>query len=286
MWKQKLTTGFFPDELKILDSRFKTPVVAIDERWDKHPTLQDIDVIAFDNNEIPLITPNIIAIHLSISDKSLNNAIELFDKIKLHIKQYKKEEKLPEKRTEIMLLRSKLICEYLEEIQTSIIFSISAIETFTNMSIPNDFIYTKNEAKHTLSYNKQQIEKNIPLKEKISKILQNIYNCTGLEEEKFWSNFCSLIKIRDSLIHQKTIDDTFYNENFYTKKIFDKINTIKLLIGFFQKNLDQNNNLKNVDFWPLLKGENIIFNFVEANNNLEPDIGQRPVAKTSKKVDK
>lgn len=284
MWKQKLTTGFFPDELKIHDSRFKTPRVAIDERWDTYPTFQDIDVISFDNNEIPLITPNIISIHLSISDKSLNNAIELFNKIKLHIKQYKKEEKLPGKRSEIMLLRSKLICDYLEEIQTSIIFSISAIETFTNMSIPNDFIYTKNEAKHTLSYNKQQIEKNIPLKEKISKILQNIYKCNGLEEEKYWSDFCSLIKIRDSLIHQKTIDDTFYNENFYTKNIFDKVNTIKSLIIFFQKHLDQKNNLRNLDFWPLLKGENIIFNFIEVNDNLEPDIGQHPVIKASKKV--
>ena len=79
MWKQQVITGMYPDDLKILDKRYKVPMVMIHDSWDTKPVSQQVDIVSFDGKEIPLLTPNVIAIHLSISEKAKNEAKILFE---------------------------------------------------------------------------------------------------------------------------------------------------------------------------------------------------------------
>lgn len=283
MWKQQVVTGTFPENIKIIDKRYKVPMVMLHDKWDTKPISQEIDIVSFDGNEIPLLTPNVIAIHLSISQNAKEDAIVLFEEIKLNIKEKKEDSKHKEKRNNVLKERSKLVCDYLEKIQTSIIFATSAIETFSNMSIPNNYEYIIKSNKKTEIYNKQQIERNISLKEKISKILIDIYSTKYLSEQLFWNDLIELIKIRDNIVHQKNIDDTFYNEILYEKRIFKRIESSILMINFFQDNiLAQKEHKQNLDFWPIIEKRPIMFHFIDGDL-VEPDIGQYPYKKSSKK---
>ena len=283
MWKQQIVTGMYPDDLKIIDQRYKVPMVMIHDKWDIKPVSQQIDIVSFDGKEIPLLTPNVIAIHLSISKKAQDEAKILFESININIKNRKKDAQNPEKRNDVLRERSKLVCDYLEKIQTAIIFAVSVIETFSNMSIPDDYTYTITGNKNTEIYNKQQIERFITLKDKISKILVEIYSSKSLSEQSFWNDLIELIKIRDNIVHQKNIDDTFYNEILYEKRIFQRVDSSILMINFFQDSvLGQKEHKRSYDFFPIVENRPIMLSFIDGRN-IEPDIGQYPYEKSSKK---
>lgn len=283
MWKQQIVTGMYPDDLKIIDQRYKVPMVMIHDKWDIKPVSQQIDIVSFDGKEIPLLTPNVIAIHLSISKKAQDEAKILFESININIKNRKKDAQDPEKRNDVLRERSKLVCDYLEKIQTAIIFAVSAIETFSNMSIPDDYTYTITGNKNTEIYNKQQIERFITLKDKISKILVEIYSSKSLSEQSFWNDLIELIKIRDNIVHQKNIDDTFYNEILYEKRIFQRVDSSILMINFFQDSLlAKKEHNRSYDFFPIVENRPIMIHFIDGRN-VEPDIGQYPYEKSSKK---
>ena len=151
------------------------------------------------------------------------------------------------------------------------------------MSIPSDYIYKIESSKKSELYNKQQIERNITLKDKISKILADVYNTKSLPEQSFWNDLVELIKIRDNIVHQKNIDDTFYNEILYEKRIFQRIESSTLLINFFQDNvISQKENQMNLDFWPIIEDRPIMFHLIDGKN-VEPEVGQYPHKKSSKK---
>lgn len=283
MWKQQIVTGMYPDDLKIIDQRYKVPMVMIHDKWDIKPVSQQIDIVSFDGKKIPLLTPNVIAIHLSISKKAQDEAKILFESININIKNRKKDAQDPEKRNDVLRERSKLVCDYLEKIQTAIIFAVSAIETFSNMSIPDDYTYTITGNKNTEIYNKQQIERFITLKDKISKILVEIYSSKSLSEQSFWNDLIELIKIRDNIVHQKNIDDTFYNEILYEKRIFQRVDSSILMINFFQDSLlAKKEHNRSYDFFPIVENRPIMIHFIDGRN-VEPDIGQYPYEKSSKK---
>lgn len=283
MWKQQVVTGMYPDDIKIIDTRYKVPMVMVHDSWYTKPVSQQIDIVSFCGNEIPLLTPNVIAIHLSISEKAKNEAKILFENINTNIKKRKKDAKDPEQRNDVLRERSKLVCDYLEKIQTAIIFAVSAIETFSNMSIPDEYTYTIKSPQKTELYNKQQIERNITLKEKISKILMEVYSSKTLSEQTFWNDLTELIKIRDNIVHQKNIDDTFYNEILYEKRIFQRIDASILMINFFQDSvLGQKEHKRSYDFFPIVENRPIMLSFIDGRN-IEPDIGQYPYEKSSKK---
>lgn len=283
MWKQQVITGMYPDGLKIIDQRYKVPMVMIHDSWDTKPVSQQIDIVSFGGKEIPLLTPNVIAIHLSISEKAKNEAKILFESINTNIKERKKDAKDLEKRNEVLRERSKMMCDYLEKIQTSIIFAVSAIETFSNMSIPDEYVYKLKSPQKTELYNKQQIERNITLKDKISKILVEVYSSKILAEQTFWNDLTKLIKIRDNIVHQKNIDDTFYNEILYENRIFERIDSSILMINFFQDAvLAQKEHNRSYDFFPIIEDRPMMIHFADGRN-VEHDIGQYPYEKSSKK---
>ena len=78
-----------------------------------------------------------------------------------------------------------LIYDYLEEIQTSIVFSYKSLESFCNESIPDEYVYKKTNNKGIVEhYSKEQIERWIPTSEKLSDILPEIFKCDFLQQKK------------------------------------------------------------------------------------------------------
>lgn len=98
--------------------------------------------------------------------------------------------------------------DILEKRIGSIVFAYTALEVFANEQIPNDFIYKwkRKDDKCEEVYSKEQIERWIELNEKLSMILPDIFKVKIKKGAKAWSNFKSLKKIRDDLIHIKSKD--------------------------------------------------------------------------------
>lgn len=95
----------------------------------------------------------------------------------------------------------------IEFMATSVVSAYSAIESFCNDSIPEDHEYWHNRKSDLIleKSDKDGIERHFSTTAKLNEILPNIYN---VEQPKgknpVWMSYCSLKKIRDSLIHAKS----------------------------------------------------------------------------------
>lgn len=148
-----------PSNYKVQDIRFNKPVIHRnfkDGKLTGSMIIKDIDEVKINKEKISYFTPNNIAILLSINTKSKNKANELFT-------NYFKDDKIIFK--DAIPARSSKLIDYIEEIQTSIVFGYTALETFTNLSIPYDYIYeNKNHKGIVENYNKEAIERWLDMK--------------------------------------------------------------------------------------------------------------------------
>lgn len=105
--------------------------------------------------------------------------------------------------------------DLLEKRIASVIFSYTSLESFANMEIPKDYIYrrTRDDKKRLEEYDKDQIERYISLKEKLTVILPEIYKIKSPKNKKVWHKYTSLEKTRNRLIHIKSQDVRSANFN-------------------------------------------------------------------------
>lgn len=95
---------------------------------------------------------------------------------------------------------------WLEHMMTAIISAYTAIEAFVNQSIPDDFIFEKEKSGVKDMLNKVEIEKRLPLKEKLSAVLPVALNIKRPVGHTGWDKFCRLEAMRDRIIHMKSKD--------------------------------------------------------------------------------
>lgn len=182
------------------------------------------------NKKIVYFSPNNISISLNLMKKaykcSQNLLKSLFSKQEGDLIKLVEEDK-PE------------LYEYLESITTSIIFGYIAVESFVNAAIPEDYLYEHiNDRKIKEIYSKENIERWLSTSFKISNILPKVLGTKDIQLEKFWNDFKELEKIRNEIVHQKTIengaklDSKFYNK-FFDKDIFKIISSSIAVIKFF-----------------------------------------------------
>lgn len=121
------------------------------------------------------------------------------------------------------------------------IFSYISIEGLTNAVIPDDYkLERKNERGILEVWNKENIERWMSTSEKVGIILPKILKSTDVKSESFWSNFKELEKLRNSIVHQKTIENgtrleaSLYHE-MLKSNVFDKIQSSLKVIDFFYK---------------------------------------------------
>ena len=103
---------------------------------------------------------------------------------------------------------NKELFDGLEYYMSSIIFSYTALESFSNEIIPDDYEYKieRQDKKCIEIYNKEQIERNIALKIKIGDILPKILNLEFDKSGILWNNYCLMEEIRNDCIHIKSKD--------------------------------------------------------------------------------
>ena len=220
--KLGLVVGTTPERFKLGDTRLMKPIC--------HQTyengslqgsmlIQDIDKVSVSkNNNITYFVPNNVAILLSVSHKALNTAKRIYSnnfsdpEVELDLDKMDGDKKV------MMNSASSLVCDYLESIQTSIVFGYTALEAFVNLSIPDNFTYTaeKNNKGICEVFDKKAVERWMPLKTKIKNILTEIYDTKRVDNQKWWGQFSSLEQYRNDIIHQKSISHTEFYPTFRT----------------------------------------------------------------------
>lgn len=116
----------------------------------------------------------------------------------------------------------------------SVIFLHATVEAFINYLMPEDFIYTQvNEGKksdrylkETKDYNKEQTERFILFKEKLSKVVPQITKIDFQKShQKIYDKLLNLNEIRNDLIHLRSKKEKNLN---YFHSVFDNVINIDL----------------------------------------------------------
>ncbi|HBQ0382046.1 TPA: hypothetical protein L7I84_002550 [Klebsiella variicola] len=187
------------EEIKIIDIRMQRPIIARMEKENINLTLQMSDRATLANATVSFFTPNNVSIFLSSAKKELSKSNSIYKSL------FGKISKLKHKKFKISDKDLPRLYNYFESIQTAIVSMYTAIESFANICIPQDYVYEKNNAKGIKeTYTKELIERYIPTSEKIDKILPLILNCDSPKGTKLWQDFKTLESLRNDIIHPKT----------------------------------------------------------------------------------
>jgi hypothetical protein len=258
-----LVVGLFPEQYKIADPRLNKPVCYQQIEGGKiagSMLLQDIETAAIEKGkEISYFCPNNIAVLLSISSKSLDKAKELYDKFfqapsaKFRLDKIKEDKKIFLNRV------SSTVCDYIEHVQTAVVFAYTALETFANLSIPEGYLYyIENKSKGIReAYDKEAIERWLSLKVKIQYILREIYCSKKVEHQKWWGHFSNLERYRNDIIHQKTITSTSFYKEYFKAAVFRSCESPISVIKYFYEAHAENNRTNPI--WPWLANDRNYF---------------------------
>jgi hypothetical protein len=105
----------------------------------------------------------------------------------------------------------KNLFDFFELMIGQIIFSYTAIETFSNIMIPNEYKFQFNriDPKSTKEYDKEKIERTVSLDKKLDLILPEILSVSSpINRTELWGKFMLHKDLRDRLIHLKSVDMT------------------------------------------------------------------------------
>ncbi|WP_350432981.1 hypothetical protein ABIS04_06835 [Shewanella sp. H8] len=262
-FKSSLVVGLTPEEYNIFDLRMTKPTFHFAKDNSGSMLIQDIDTVKLNRSrKISYFVPNNIGILMSVSTKASSRAKEIFDR-KFKSNSYELDiTKLSGNKSKAIGAISKDVYDYIEEIQSAIVFAYTALEAFANLSIPQSYIYQakKNSKGITESHDKAAIERWLSLKTKIKYILPDLYETTAVEKQKWWGKFVILEEYRNEIIHQKSIAATEFYKTYFKDSIFNIINCTESVISFFY--VAHQANGKTNEVWPWL-GEHVDIPSVE-----------------------
>lgn len=189
----------------------------------KGSVVENINYIKIGKNDLTMPLPNPTALFLNLSHSSYIQAKNFFkflinkDITKIDLRQEEED-----------------LFNGFEYYMASVIFAYTALESFANEIIPDEYKVEllRKDKKCTELYSKNQIERNLTLKTKLSEILPEITSREIPKDKLIWNKFIEMEKIRHDIIHMKSSDRKGLDSN--TKKIsYDHIwnrliNNIKL----------------------------------------------------------
>lgn len=226
-----------PKDYKLFDVRAKKPVCFMDSPLtgkDGSMVVQEIDKIDYKVSgktvNFDYFPPNNVGILLSIKNRAGAAALKVYnDYLISETDSSHKDNK------EIIIAKSRLLYDYIERIQTSIVFGYTALEAFCNLSIPDDYKYSNSDnSKGILEiYDKRAIERWVTLKVKISEILVDVYKTKNIKPTRIWNDFLKFENLRHEIIHQKTINSTGFYKQYFKEGFCDICNIPEQVIKFF-----------------------------------------------------
>lgn len=211
----------------------------IKNEMSEETTLEAVGVGRTAKGPVFFTLPSITAMMLNISHESWTEGQKLLNKHKPY-RRHKFSFSTPSKEYLYFYIHSKKLGKFfdaLEKIIQSYIFAYSALEHFANMSLPDNYTYSKKKK----NYNRQQVERLITLDEKLSTILPAIYK---IEEYELSKEYINLKKIRDNIIHFKSQDFSpnwskgafIWTKLVVTRKEDNPAFVSKNIVGYFLKN--------------------------------------------------
>ena len=240
-YKIGLVVGLFPEQYRIADPRLNKPVChqQIEEgKVTGSMLLQDLEIATIDGGkEVTYFCPNNVAVLLSVSSKALGKAKELYKKFFRAPDMEFRIEKIEGDKKAFLNQVSSEVCDYIEYVQTSVVFAYTALETFTNLSIPEGYLYqTENKSKGVKeTYDKNAIERWLSLKVKVQHILTEIYATEKAEHREWWGHLSNLERYRNDIIHQKTITSTSFYKEYFKATVFPACECPLAIMKFFMK---------------------------------------------------
>lgn len=253
------------NQYKMFDIRGNRPIGFKEKSLDPNAgsmLVQEVDTVEFSKqpernpNSFDYFAPNNIGMLLSIMQKSLDKAREIYLE-KLNPDKYNHSEEfktIQSDKAKKLYDNSLILYDYIEQTQTAIVFGYTALEAFTNLSIPIDYVYTSDKNNKGIKevFDKEAIERWLTLKVKISNVLTDIYKTEGLTKLPIWSKFLKYEKMRHDIIHQKSVLETDFYKQYLEKGIFDICSVPTLIIQHFYDNLEKQN--KTNPIWPWIIG--------------------------------
>lgn len=222
--------------------------------------VESLAELKMDNNRnrVKHILPNPIGIHLNIVDRSIDKIKELNTFHRINQNQDILKNKIYHD--------SKLMYDYIEQVQIAIVFGYTALETFTNLSIPNDYEYKIKTSRGTSEiYGKDSIERWLSLKEKISEIIVDVYHTRDIKKDSIWQKFDTFEKYRHEIIHQKSVTSFSYYKKYFNQKTINNLEIPKNIITWFYKEVESQG--KTNPIWPWVSSDtNSIPVFYDADN--------------------
>lgn len=265
-----LLSKFDEDSLELIDMRFLPPKILVPNDIKDYKFLsRSIEEIDIKKNKVMFITPSMVALQINIANEALREVKALTNKIQnLH-----SEQNLNDGSMNNSLIQHTLeVYNFIEHAQKAIIFSFTALETFINLSIPNDFIWKKITSRKTEVYDKEQIERYISWKEKINLVVTDIYKVPQIKKMSFWSDLIELLDIRNRLIHIKSSDDTEVLTDILNKNIFKICFSSQEYINYISENIVENDNVKAIDIekFPIISSKSKISLLQRNVDNISP----------------
>lgn len=150
-----------------------------------------------------MITPNPVCFYLSIAEEEISKFKIFLDEVNLIDKKVA----FPKQDGGLDVFRNLQKDELYKLFECAIkipIFLYTALEAFSNQLIPEKYSYEiKRKGKKDRTLNREEIEQSISLKEKLSEILDRVYN-VQLKKDILWQVLGDIKNLRDELIHLKT----------------------------------------------------------------------------------
>ncbi len=167
--------------------------------------------------QLTIAIPNATAICISASRRIWKEALEIRNTSKIDRSL----------KSKVTFNSKSEAFDYIERIMESIIMAYTALESFVNERIPDDFNYEHTNRKNytTEVMDKQSIERWLSLNEKLSDVLPLAIGIQSPKGSKCWHSYHRFKKIRDRIIHMKKEDrrptgpeiPTLWHETNYSK---------------------------------------------------------------------
>jgi hypothetical protein len=98
---------------------------------------------------------------------------------------------------------------FFERIMASVVFACTSLEAFVNEEIPDKYVHVIEERKFARHYDKEQIERQLNLDDKLGHVLPFALGVPSLKGGSQWQAYLTLRDLRDRIIHMKTKDRDF-----------------------------------------------------------------------------
>jgi hypothetical protein len=195
--------------------------------------LKTVDEAKLNKREISYNSPNNIALSLNIAITHSRTAKQYYENVLFEAANCSSQETICPR------INHPEIFDYFERLQISVIFAFTAVETFANIAVPDNYTYeriTNKGIKELLT--KENIERWCSTTEKLEKILPNIFSMDSPKKAKFWTSFKQLEELRNDIVHPKCKAKTEniptdYLKRFFDPSIFDIIDAARLVLNYF-----------------------------------------------------